>query len=87
MDCGLLYKFSRIDKIKSEFKSDSLELGSSIHKALADFYQEKMIGSKLSLQDLQANFEGYWKAVEERDDVEYEDGYDWETWLKRGRIF
>jgi len=85
LQCGLLYRFSRIDKIKSEFKSDSLELGSSIHKTLADFYQEKMIGSKLSLQDLHASFEKHWKTVEERDDVEYQEGEDFETLLKKGK--
>jgi putative RecB family exonuclease len=85
LDCGLLYKFSRIDKIKTESTSDALVLGSSIHKALADFYQEKMIGSKLSLQDLHASFEKHWETVAGRSDIEYEDGYDWETLLKKGK--
>ena len=31
IDCGLLYKFGRIDKIQPNFKPDALEFGSAIH--------------------------------------------------------
>ena len=31
IDCSLLYKFGRIDRIQAEFKADALEFGSAIH--------------------------------------------------------
>ena len=40
IDCGLSYKFSRIDKIQPEFTSDALEFGSVIHKVLQNYYQK-----------------------------------------------
>ena len=41
IDCGLLYKFGRVDKIKPEFKPDAMELGSAIHLVLAEFYTQE----------------------------------------------
>ena len=34
IDCGLLYKLGRIDKLPPEFRSSDLELGSCVHRAL-----------------------------------------------------
>ena len=45
IDCSLMYKFSRIDKLKPDFLSDNLVFGSCIHRILAEFNQEKMIGN------------------------------------------
>ena len=38
VECGLLYKFGRIDKLPMEFKSDALEFGTAIHLVLAEYY-------------------------------------------------
>ena len=57
IDCGLLYRFGRIDKIKPEFISDSLLFGAVIHKVLAEFYQGKVIGRKMPLKELLLCFE------------------------------
>ena len=35
IDCGLLYRFGRIDKIPPEFRADALEFGAVIHQVLA----------------------------------------------------
>jgi putative RecB family exonuclease len=40
LECGLLYKFSRIDRREPEGYADALVLGKAIHAVLADFYQE-----------------------------------------------
>ena len=85
LDCGLLFKFIRIDKIKVEGTSDALELGSCIHKTLAEFYQERMIGHKLPIEDLKGIFETYWKRLEGRDDIDYEEGENFETILQKGK--
>ncbi len=44
LDCGLLYKLSRLDKLQPESYSDSLVLGQAVHKALAFFYRERQAG-------------------------------------------
>ena len=61
LDCGLMYRFSRIDKLKPEFRSDALALGSCIHQALADMNQERMIGKIWPLEKLQDTFEAHLK--------------------------
>ena len=86
IDCGLLYKFGRIDKIPSEFRSDALEFGSAIHRVLAEFYQARMIGEKLSVKDLQTLFEMYWsQAAEGITDIKYAEGKDYNILLLEGK--
>jgi putative RecB family exonuclease len=86
IDCGLLFKFSRIDKLPPEFKSDSLEFGSVIHKVLGERYQQKMMGNLLSAKDLHELFETYWKAAAEgRKDIKYSEGKDFKTLLLQGK--
>ena len=57
IDCSLLYKFSRIDKLPPDFRSDSLEFGKVMHKVLQERYQQKKIGNLLSAKDLHDIFE------------------------------
>jgi len=86
IDCGLLYKLGRIDKLKPEFRSDALEFGSLMHKIVADFHQERMVGEKPSLEDLQNRFEKRWRsAAEERSDIRYRKGKTFKSILKEGR--
>jgi len=81
-DCSLGYFFSKIEKRKPEFIADALEYGSTIHKVLGDFYQEKLIGNKLILKELHQLFEEYWReAAEGRDDIKYSNGKDFEILL------
>ena len=86
IDCSLLYKFSRIDKLPPEFRSDALEFGTVIHKVLQERYQQKMIGNLLSAKDLHDLFEKYWKeAAEGRDGIKYSEGKDFKTMLMEGK--
>ncbi len=86
IDCGLLYKFSRIDKIKPEFKSDAMELGSAIHLTLAEFYKEKMVGRKMLLKEIHENFEGFWRELaEDNDEIQYAEGKDINSLLLEGK--
>ena len=86
IDCGLLYKFGRIDKIQVESKSDALEFGSAIHGALADFHKEKMMGTFMTIKDLQHSFEVHWRRIAEyRDDIKYAEGNTFETILLQGK--
>ena len=86
LECGLYYRFSRIDNLKPEFKSDNLEFGSCIHKALADFHLERLIGNKMTLKDLQKLFEIYWREkAEGNNDIVYREDKDFETLLAEGK--
>lgn len=72
MDCGLLYKFSRVDKVKPDFVSDNLVFGSSIHRMTAEFNQEKMIGNILSSDDLADLFKKDWeKSAKDNPAISY----------------
>lgn len=86
ISCGLLYKLGRIDKLIPEFKSDALEFGTVIHLVLAEFYKQKMVGTVLSIKELQDLFEKHWRAnVEGREDIQYADGKNFETLLLEGK--
>jgi putative RecB family exonuclease len=86
VDCGMLYKFGRIDRIKREFTADSLEYGTTMHRVLADVYQGKMINSPLELKEILELFEYYWTVVAgDNDKIKYADGKDFETYLVAGR--
>ncbi len=86
VECSLLYKFSKIDKIPMEQKSDAMEFGSSIHKTLEYYYQEKMIGEKLLLKDIHSIFENTWKNRAENDDqIQYTKGNDFKSLLMMGK--
>lgn len=86
IDCGLMYKFGRIDKIQPEFKPDALEFGSAIHLALADFHTEKMRGRFPSVKELHQSFEMHWKKLtDKRDDIKYAEGNNPEIMLLQGQ--
>ena len=86
VECSLLYKFSKIDKLPIEQKSDSLEFGSSIHAVLEQYYQEKLIGERLLLKDIHEIFEKVWKQREEdKTDIQYTKGHDFQSLLMLGK--
>ena len=86
IECGLLFKLSRIDKVEPGGRADALELGSVIHEALAEFHQERMIGITPSLEELLEVFETLWReAAEESDEIEYAEGKDFGTLLEMGK--
>ncbi len=84
-ECGLLYKFGRIDRLPMEFKSDALVFGSVIHLVLGEYYQEKMVGDRMTLKDIHESFKKHWrKTAEGRTDIKYAEGKDFETLLMNG---
>jgi len=73
VECSLMYKFSKIDKIPMEQKSDAMEFGTCIHITLEQFYQERLIGEKLLLKDVHEIFEKTWKIrAEDKTDIQKE---------------
>jgi len=86
LDCGLLYKFGRILKLKPEFKPDALEFGSVIHLVLAEIYQQKMAGIDLSIKEIHESFEKHWTTIAKgRDDIQYSEGKSFEVLLLEGK--
>ena len=51
LECGLQYKFSRIDKIKPAFTADALVYGSTIHKAIEFVQTNRLFGDTTSVDE------------------------------------
>jgi putative RecB family exonuclease len=86
VECSLLYRFSKVDRLPIEQKSDSLEFGSAIHWVLEQYYQEKMIGEKLLLKDIHELFQQSWKLrAEDKTDISYSKGHDFKSLLMLGK--
>jgi putative RecB family exonuclease len=80
VECSLLYRFGRVDRLPMEFVAAELEFGTAIHKVLEEFYRAKMIGERLLLKDLHEQFKTIWKkATTERADIQFQDGQNSET--------
>ena len=84
MECGLLYKLSRIDRRVPEEKAEALLFGTTIHKTLAEFHQEKLSGETLSLAALESLFEKHWREANEKNTIRYGKGKNPEVLLKDG---
>jgi len=86
IECSLSYLFSRIEKRKPEFKSDNMEFGSSIHQALADFHQERMIGTIMTLEQLQERFVYHWTIrASENKEIKYKPENSYKSLLEMGK--
>jgi len=86
VECGLLYKFGRIDRLIMDFKADAMIFGSVIHLVLGEYYEAKMIGDRMSLKDIHNSFEEHWrKAAEGNTDIKYTKGKDFETLMMGGK--
>jgi putative RecB family exonuclease len=86
MDCGLLFKFSRVDKLVPEFKADALVFGTAIHAVLAEFYEQLKTGQKMSAKLLQEIFEIHWRRLAfEREEIQYKPEKDFDTLLLEGK--
>jgi len=85
-DCSLLYKFGRVQKIPIEVTSDALILGASVHYVLAEFYQEILIGRKMTAKELTVLFTKSWKQLAfKKKNIEYSEGKDYNTILLTGK--
>jgi len=86
VECSLLYKFSKIDKIPMEQKSDAMEFGSAIHQTLELYYQSKIIGEKLLLKDVHKIFEETWKKrAKDNLQIQFTKGHNFKSLLMMGK--
>ncbi len=85
LDCGLLYKFGRVDRLPREYVADALEFGTVIHAVLAEYYQAKMTGDRMLLKDIHDLFKDLWQQTAyDRDDIQYASGKDFDTLMING---
>lgn len=86
VECGLAYRFNKIDKIKSESTSDALIFGSCVHKALEAFHIARKNGETNSLECLIDDFTTHWvESIEKAPDVRFKKGESAQTQLLRGK--
>lgn len=86
IECGLLYKLSRVDKLPPAFKSDALVFGNAMHKAVADFNQNRIEGRLLPVNEFQAAFTGYWAAAaKDNQGIRYKNGNTYQSLLEQGK--
>jgi putative RecB family exonuclease len=85
LDCGMLYRFGRVDRLPREYVADALEFGTVIHAVLAEYYQTKMTGDRMILKDIHDLFKDLWQQTAyDRDDIQYSHGKDFDTILMNG---
>ncbi len=85
IDCSMLYKFSRVDKLPRELIPSTLTFGTVIHLVLAEYYRGKMEGYKMPLKDIHESFKKHWhERAKDRTDIQYTDGQDYNTMLSQG---
>ncbi len=86
LECGLQYKFSRIDKIKPAFTADALVYGSTIHKAIEFVQTNRLFGDPTSVEEAREFFEKHWrKAAEGKDYIQYRKGASFTSLLNQGK--
>ena len=85
-ECGLLYKFSRVDKLKPESKSADLVFGSTIHAVLAEFYNGLSVGQQLSVEHLEEIFEAQWRFLaQDNQEIQYKPEKSFHSMLLEGK--
>ncbi len=86
IECGLQYKFFRVDGIKKESVADVLIFGSSVHLVLAEFHQRKMFGEIIPKEEFLKLFEKYWKETFEKEkQVSFKNGNTFNSLLEEGK--
>jgi len=78
--CSLKYMFTYVQKIEYPFTPVSLVFGTSIHDAIAMYYQAKLEGELLPSEVLVEQFTKRWSEEEERREIRY-NGDDKDTTL------
>jgi len=86
VECSLLYKLGRVDRLPMEQKPDAMLFGTCIHKVMEEYYLEKMSGHRLLLKEIHQVFETTWtKLAENRTDIKYSAGKDFKALFMLGK--
>jgi putative RecB family exonuclease len=84
-DCGLLYRLSRVDRKKPDYKPDTMALGSAIHNTLAEFNIQRSKNIILSTEDVQSIFESFWIEASSDETIRYSKGSNEKNLLTKGK--
>ncbi len=86
LDCGLAYRFGRVDRITPEYTSEALVFGSCIHKVLEAFHQAKRRGHRVTQEALLRQFESEWPtAVSQTANLRFKEGENEQSLLAKGK--
>ncbi|BAH77682.1 RecB family exonuclease [Solidesulfovibrio magneticus] len=87
LDCGLQFKFAKIDKREPEAIAEALIFGTTIHKIIELYHHERSIGTRLSVMDVTAAFEKcYTEAFEQQaGKIQFKEGKDFDSTLLEGK--
>jgi putative RecB family exonuclease len=86
IDCGLSYKFGKIDRLVPEFTPAAMVFGTVIHLVLESFYLMKKGDQTLTAKQVHELFENYWEYnAKDRDDIQYEQDKNYHSYLTMGR--
>jgi len=87
IDCGLNFKFSKIDNRQPESISDSLIFGTVIHKVIELYHHERTLGTKLSVLDVTSYFEKcYTESFEQQQNkIQFKEGKDFSATVLEGK--
>ena len=86
MECGLLFKLSKIDRLETIFSGDSLVFGTAMHQVLADCQTARMQGQTMLIDEMLDRFEEIWSRIEQNDKpIQYHDGNDHQSLLEEGK--
>lgn len=86
IECGLLYKLGRIDRLRPEFMPDVLLFGTSIHRVLERYYTRVMTGQPMVLNEILTRFEFFWKEqTSDCIEIRFSNGNDYNSLLIKGK--
>ena len=85
LQCPLKYAFQYIDGIRLTYIPSSMAFGRSIHRAIASFYETAQEGKPFRLKAWLKVFEEDWKETQEKEEIRYAKGEDYETLLRQGQ--
>ena len=86
VDCGLHYKFGKVDRLVPEFTPDALVFGTTIHLVLESYYLLKKDNKILTVKQIHELFEDYWeKNAKDRENIKYAEGTSYQAYQTIGK--
>ncbi|MCB2189786.1 MAG: PD-(D/E)XK nuclease family protein, partial [Deltaproteobacteria bacterium] len=86
LECGLAYRFGKVDGLAPEFTPDVLVFGSAIHEVLAEYYRSLAKGVRLAGELLKESFEKHWcERAADNDFIRYKEGTDYRRYMDQGK--
>ena len=85
IDCSMLYKFSRVDKLPREFIPSTLTSVPLFIWCSPNIIGVKWTEYKMLLKDIHESFKNHWhERAKDRTDIQYANGQDFDTMLNQG---